>query len=282
MQFCSQYERLTEPYTLINFNLQLSTIIIKYKSLTKNLKTMKKILNLVALVFILSLSVQAQESKEYGPKAGNFGVGIAANPFFDYIGNFFGKTENNSGPTADLANGYSLFGKYFMSDKTAIRAGISLGYNLETTYFGANEEDKDNVSAFAIGLALGLENRIGTGRVQAFYGPSAGIGYSSSSEAYIYKDGASKGDLIKEQNGATISVALGGFGGVEYFLTKNIAIGTELGMGLNFSSLGKGKDKYQGSKDVETGSKASVIKFGFNNTPAQLAPRGTLYFSIYF
>jgi hypothetical protein len=243
---------------------------------------MKKILNFVALVLLISLSALAQDSKEYGPKAGNFGVGIAANPFFDYIGNFFGKTVNNSAPTANLANGYSLFGKYFIADKSAVRAGIDIGYTMETSYFGNDDEDKFNNSDFAAGLALGFEKRIGSGRIQAFYGPSLGLGFSSSNDAYVYKDGATKGNLIKKEYGSTVSFALGGFAGVECFLTQNIAIGTELGLGLNFSTIGKGKNIYQGSDDVETGAKASAFKFGFNNTPAQLAPRGTIYFSIYF
>jgi hypothetical protein len=242
---------------------------------------MKKILITSMLLFFVILSVRSQEVKEYGPKAGNFGVGISANPAFEYIGNFFGKTEKNSAPTADLANGYNLFGKYFLSNKGAVRVGINLAYKMETSHFGVDDLDELISSESAFGLALGYERRVGSGRIQAFFGPSMGFGLSSATDEYTLDD-ANKGDLLKEKYGSSFSFAVGGFGGVEYFITNNIAIGTELGLGLNISSVGKGLNEYKSSKDVETGSESSIIRVGFNNTPAQLAPRGTVYISIYF
>jgi hypothetical protein len=243
---------------------------------------MKKILSFVVVVFVLGLSVNAQDAKEYGPKAGNFGIGIAANPAFEYIGNFFGKTVNNSAPTADISNGYSLFGKYYTSDNSAIRAGISFGYDAETAFSGDEDQDKAKFSESYFALALGLEKRIGSDRVQAFYGPSFGVGIASESEKYTYGDGATTGDLLKLKYGSTLSVAIGGFAGVEYFLTKNVALGTEIGLGLNFSSTGKGTEVYEGMDDEEFGSKSRETSFGFNNSAAQMAPRGTIFLSIYF
>ncbi len=128
-------------------------------------------------VFMLSLNLYSQdEITEYGPRAGNYGVGIAANPFFQYMGNFFGKAHVNTAPAADLASSYHLFGKYFTSNNTAIRAGLHLNYDIESTFFGTDDENKFN----------------------------------------------------------------------------------------------------------ETGKKSSNIQIGFNDTPAQLAPCGTIYFSLYF
>jgi len=101
-----------------------------------------KNLSLLLILTALTFTLQAQEVKEYGPSSGSFAVGIAANPAFEYLGNFFGKTVNNSAPTANLANGYHLFGKYFSSPKTAFRAGISFGYDTETTFFGIEDENK--------------------------------------------------------------------------------------------------------------------------------------------
>lgn len=241
-----------------------------------------KNLSFLVILTALSFTLQAQEVKEYGPSSGSFAVGIAANPAFEYLGNFFGKTVNNNAPTANLANGYHLFGKYFSSPKTAVRAGISFGYDTETTLFGIEDENKLNETGLYAGLALGLEKRHGQSRVQAFYGPSVGVGFSSASDTYKYAEDPATGDILKQTYGSSLSFALGAFAGVEYFLLSNIALGTEIGMGLNFSSNGKGSIEREGLDIQETGNKSSSLDFGFSNTPAQMAPRGTIYLSVYF
>lgn len=234
-------------------------------------------------IFLVSLNLNGQvETTEYGPRAGNFGVGIAANPFFQYIGNFFGKTHINTAPSANLASNYHLFGKYFTSDNSALRVGLHFNYRVESNFFGPDDQNRLNESGFLIGLALGFENRFGSERIQGFFGPSVGAGYSAARDRYSYDEGPIQGAILERSYGTDLSLALGGFAGVEYFVWSNFAIGTELGLGLNISSSGKGRIEYQGLDDVETGTKSRKFSIGFNDTPAQLAPRGTIYLSLYF
>jgi hypothetical protein len=235
-------------------------------------------------IFLISLNLLngQVETVEYGPRAGNFGIGIAANPFLQYIGNFFGKTHVNTAPSANFANNYHIFGKYFTSDNTALRAGLNFNYNVESSFFGAEDQNRINESQFLTGLALGFESRYGSERVQGFFGPSLGLGYSGRRDTYSYDGTPGQGAILQRNYGSTMSLAIGGFAGVEYFLWSNFAVGTEVGLGLNFSSSGKGLIEYQGQDDVETGTKSRVINVGFNNTPAQLAPRGAIYVSLYF
>lgn len=243
---------------------------------------MKKIISIGFILISLSISAQDEGTIEYGPVAGNFAVGIAANPAFEYLGNFFGKTNRNNAPTANLSNNYHLFVKYFTSDYTAIRAGVQFNYDTETSFFGIDDKDRLNETEMGVGIALGLESRIGQNRIQAFYGPSVGLGYFSAKDVYKYDGTPAGGALLEEKYGSDLSLALGAFAGVEYFICKNIAIGTEIGMGVNFSTSGKGENMYQGGTRVETGSKSQSMSIGFNDTSAQLAPRGVIYFSIYF
>jgi hypothetical protein len=234
-------------------------------------------------IFLISLNLNGQvEITEYGPRAGNFGVGIAANPFFQYIGNFFGKTHVNTAPSANLASNYHLFGKYFTSDNSALRAGLHLNYGVESTFFGPDDENRLNETALLFGLALGFENRFGSERIQGFFGPSLGVGYSTERDIYSYDATPVQGSILERSYGTDLSFALGGFAGVEYFIWSNFAIGTELGLGLNVSTSGKGRIEYQGMDDAETGTRSREINIGFNDTPAQLAPRGTIYLSLYF
>ena len=234
-------------------------------------------------VFLISLNLYGQvEIIEYGPRAGNFGVGIAANPFFQYAGNFFGKTHVNTAPSANIANNYHFFGKYFTTDNSALRFGLHFNYDAESSFFGVEDQNRLNENDLLIGFAFGLENRLGSGRIQGFYGPSVGAAYLTSSDVYSYEAQPNQGAILKRNYGTDLSLAVGLFAGVEYFLWSNFALGTELGLGLNFSSSGKGRIEYQGQEDEETGTISRDFRIGFSDTPAQLAPRGTIYLSFYF
>lgn len=242
---------------------------------------MKKAILILSLVCFI-IHMNAQDTKKYGPETGNYCVGISANPALEFIGNFFGKVDNNQAPTADLAGGYNLLGKYFIENNKAIRSGISFASSSNTNYWGTDDENKNKTSGIGFAFALGLEKRIGSNRIQAFYGPSIGVGILNNSSSNIYKDTPATGTLLKESTGTTVSFALGGFTGVEFFLTSNIAVGTELGLCLKIESKGKGKKEFEGLPSVETGSKSTSTSFGFSDSPAQLAPKGKIYVSFYF
>ncbi|MDA3930313.1 MAG: hypothetical protein PF541_15290 [Prolixibacteraceae bacterium] len=242
---------------------------------------MKKILTILTALLI-SIGINAQNDKKYGPVAGNYGVGIAASPVLEYVGNFFGKTTFNSAPTFNLPR-YSLAGKYFIKDNNAIRAGIGFSSHNVTSYFGIDDKNKKMESGLGLILGIGLEKRFGLERIQAYYGPSVGLSFVNNVDKYIYADGASTGDILKDNDtGVSFTLGLGGFAGIEYFLTKNIALGTEIGLGLNIESKGKEVKEYQGSPDVEDGSKFTSLIFGFQAVPAQLASTGKLFFMFYF
>ncbi len=175
---------------------------------------MKKSIALVALAFgVTSAFAQDLTSKKGEPilpEAGDYMIGIDANPFLNYAGNFFGKNDlagaGNVAPTWNfLNNGVNgtnmIVGKYFKDANTAYRVGIRLGINNQTTKseiadlsstaptfptLPTMKEDVYKNSNKAIGITVGLEKRKGKTRLQGFYGADFMLWGSSQKEKYTY------------------------------------------------------------------------------------------------
>lgn len=171
---------------------------------------MKK--SILALAVVLGASttfaqdLTSKKGENYLPQAGDWAIGIDAVPVLNYIGNFFGKTNDNN-----YANGIwdfnnpnmTITGKYFVEDGMAYRLGLRLGWGSQTSKVmvddrtdnpatnpwpevAAEVENKMKMSATNINLTAGLEWRKGTTRLQGFYGAEVGIMLGASSEKYTY------------------------------------------------------------------------------------------------
>ena len=241
---------------------------------------MKKVIFSIGLCLCVGFSAMAQVDETADPalvnkrgvsilpKAGDFALGISTDPFFNYMGNFFGKSNTNTyKPT--FTNDFGIHGKYFLQDDRAIRVGLNLGLgssksigtvadNTTTDKFG---EDELKRNATNVDLFVGYEIRRGRGRVQGFYGGGVNVGFGSDKETYSYYNsfssttpapttttnfstGASSPQSSRTtewKSGAEFSVGLGGFVGVEYFFAPQMSLGGEFGLGLGFSNRGKGK-----------------------------------------
>lgn len=147
----------------------------------------------------------SKKGENYLPEAGDWAIGIDAVPFLNYVGNFFGKTNDNN-----YANGIWDFnnpnmvitGKYFVEDGLAYRAGIRLGFGsdkgtemvADRAFTGTNPwpaapsevENTYKMGATNIALTAGMEWRKGTTRLQGFYGAEIGFGISSTKNTYTY------------------------------------------------------------------------------------------------
>lgn len=170
---------------------------------------MKKIIT--TLAFAVSVAVFAQDglTSKKGepilPEAGDWAVGIDATPFLDYLGNFFGKTNNNSAPTWDFQTlNSSIVGKYFKEANTAYRAGIRVGFGSNTvrnlvrdrsvavtssTIFPNQYPEKENSwkqSYRNIAISVGIEKRKGKTRLQGYYGGEVGLGLSGGKDKFTY------------------------------------------------------------------------------------------------
>lgn len=168
---------------------------------------MKKTILTIAIALgassMFAQNLVSKKGEAYLPVQGEWGLGIDATPLFNYFGNFFGKTANNTAPTwTYLTGNNAITGKYFLEDDLAIRGGLRLGFwgdkeknqVIDRTSTTAavypnlpnlvNNEWKN--SGYNIGLSGGLEWRKGSTRLQGFYGGEFGIGFSGSKDKYTY------------------------------------------------------------------------------------------------
>lgn len=173
---------------------------------------MKKSLTILALACGVSGAIAQDLTSKKGeqilPEAKDWAIGIDATPFLNYMGNFFGKTANNSAPTFNFLNtNQTITGKYFVDAQTAYRASVRLGFGGNTqrrmvedreytathpatviTYPDVYKEVENNWkhSATNIGLSAGIEKRKGKTRLQGFYGAEVGINFSSTRDKFNY------------------------------------------------------------------------------------------------
>ena len=267
-----------------NTNKKSRKWLLKNFTSKQNLKTnmMKKFM--ISLLLISSSMFVAAEDSNFGPKKGQYAVSIDATPLLNYAGNLLsGYTGQNHVDDLYFIKDFGVYGKKYISDTNAYRLGVNLDLSsLKTNQPGTpgtGALESTTVNNTDIGLSAGIEYRKGKGRLQGFYGPMVGIGIGSYSTKYAYNGTPNTEAHLESIDGSTINFGLGGFAGVEYFISKQIAVGTEFNIMLKYSSTGRSTDKYQGSPDVKGGS-SSEISFGFGQSA--FAPCGRLYVSLYF
>lgn len=170
---------------------------------------MKKAIAVFALAFGISNGFAQDLTSKKGepilPEAGDWAIGVEANPFLDYMGNFFGKSNDNSAPSFNFHNPIQVItGKYFKDAQMAYRAGLRIGFNNEaqramTTdraaitnsaiVYPAPSPMTENVwkkSSTTIGLSAGIEKRRGKTRLQGYYGGEVGIFMTTSKDKFTY------------------------------------------------------------------------------------------------
>ena len=166
---------------------------------------MKKSIALLALAFGVTGAYAQDLTSKKGepilPEADDWAISVDATPFLNYMGNFFGKTNNNTAPSWNfLTNNLTITGKMFKDAQTAYRASVRIGYGTTSNTWmnsdrsvttpavypnaDAMKENKYKTSNTNIGLAVGMEKRKGKTRLQGFYGAELGIGLGSSSEKF--------------------------------------------------------------------------------------------------
>lgn len=219
--------------------------------------------------------IKKTNTESFLPQAGDFAIGIDASPFINLVGNIF---KINSGSTFsdplsfNFIDGSSIYGKYFLTDKTAVRARFSMNMSTQTlnnlvdddsntTDPNAKVTDTWKHSQSGFGLGLGYELRKGNGRLQAFYGGEVNFALGGGSkDVYTYGNGMNNNDSIPTTTVSftsgfampvdyrvTDNKTSGGFGfgmrgfiGVEYFIFPKISLGGEFGLGFMYNKKGEG------------------------------------------
>jgi len=256
------------------------------------------------------------------PVEGDFALGINAIPIVEYFGNLFnGKTNNTASFRAmnwnRTINNPVLFGKYYLSDKSAIRAGLTIGIE--------NSVDRENVMMNQqipdpkvtvtdvwshTGTTLGIGGDYlmyrGKGRLQGFYGGGLSFVYNKSKDSYTYGNlittefsapywydftaysaptvGTTSGGTrpLSQSSNRSYGITLSGVVGVEYFVAPKISIGGEFRLGLyaGIDTYGKTTvERWTGTeREVETLPKAANDnKVAFKN-----ASTGSIFMMFHF
>lgn len=230
--------------------------------------------------------------KNYLPEAGDVTIGINAVPFLNYLGNMFGKTQNNSINPAEIGGvpavpglnnpTMSIFGKYFLTDQTALRLNVGVGINSTTQSNYVQDdaavaedplsvdkvEDSYKYRNSGMSVAVGYEWRRGGKRLQGFWGGQAILAYSNSKHFFGYGNAITEinqnptsinwtsapslsdniggnSRLLMQSDGRSWTYGVGGFVGVEYYIAPKISIGCEMSLNLLWTT---GSKKYQKSE----------------------------------
>lgn len=268
---------------------------------------MKRLSILTGLLFLGS-SVFAQVENKNGvnvlPETGDYGLGFNAIPMLNFVGNMFNGNGNNQfaddSKFVNFFGGNTLFGKYYLSDKNAVRASLRLNFNdlnvtnsvFDDAGAGPDDEVMDRFSrSFSnINLGLGYEWRRGSTRLQGYYGAEVMIGYSSgTTNKYTYGNGYSASNLspesttwnggggviseggeaervTEENNASSFSIGARPFAGVEYFVAPKISLGMEFGWSINYTTFGGSETTFESwSSSANEVTTRTVESDGGNN-----------------
>lgn len=192
-----------------------------------------------AIVAASATTAVAADNNSYAPEAGEFSAEIQFNPFSNNFNTF--KIDQ-------------LKGRYFFTNKDAIRFGIGFGVNTEKKVSDPdNNEDtwsKDRTGSFSIDLGY-ERNLLNYKRVNLYAG--AGLGFAlqrtcttkqvdQNDEIFVTK-------LYNNNSWNEFNVKV--FTGIDFFIYKGLFVGAELGIKVGCKNFLGSYTK--GGVDSETG-----------------------------
>ncbi len=269
---------------------------------------MKKTTFILALAFgisnVFAQDLTSKKGEPILPEAGDWSVGIGADPFLNYVGNFIGGNGLNTAPTMNfLSTNQTILGKYFKDEKTAYRAGIRLNFGsistttkvpvIPATTPVSYVDDVTKVGGSNIGITAGMEMRRGKTRLQGFYGAEAGISFGTGKTTMTYGNALSADNPLASRTkeikaGTTFGLGIRAFIGAEYFILPKIALGGEFGWGVAIATTGEGETTTEGwdgttvqTTTTKTG-KSSSFGVDTDNINSVFGPAGNIRLSLHF
>lgn len=245
---------------------------------------MKKLILSVCLMFLVS-GVMAQNNSKNGhqitPETDDWGLGIDANPFLNYLGDMFNGSSGNSSPWWNYNDGspipFTITGFMIKDENTAYRGKLRLGIGStkrisiidqdgSTSTPSATVEDELKTSATNILISAGIQKMRGKHRVKGIYGAEVLIGSGNGGKStYSYGNSFNMDSTsfdygsatitdwtyggtnsvssrtTEDKSGSTFYFGLRGFVGVEYFIAPKLSLAGEFGWGVGMASTGEGE-----------------------------------------
>lgn len=247
-----------------------------------------------AVMFVNAQTMTSKNGTPILPEAGDWSIGVDAQPVLNYFGNMFNNTSNNSVSINGLDQN-AIVGKYMKDANTAyrLRAGINFGSGSVTPGTlndSLNDPSKITTSGTNITLGAGIQKFRGKGRLQGIYGAEALISFGSGkttnefAKSFDSNNQTQVNRITEVKNGSTFNFGVRAFLGAEYFFAPKMSLGIEYGWGLSLGSTGASEtttEAYDGTSNSVTttttkGGKAS--NFGLNVQQ----PDGSIVLSLYF
>lgn len=269
---------------------------------------------IIVTLFFLNLClvfVQAQTNEnesiskknvDYLPKAGEFGIGADATPVFNYIGNMLSAAGTNS---LNLSSPV-VYGKYFLSDETALRAVLLVSsVNHKDLYYELDDAarfadplsnsqvtDTRNLSNQQYFFSLAFQKFIGKNRIRGFWGAQVlvGYGYSKTINTYgnsmseinptpssIYNYNSNKDRLLQSVNANDFRLGGGGIAGFEYYVLPKLCIGGEVSLNLVYThggQLSSKSEKVIGDQVITSDVAVSPGLSDFSIKTSRFTPNG--------
>lgn len=196
-----------------------------------------KLIKAIAFASIVAIAANAQAQTEYAPEQGDFSVELQFNPF---------------------SNNYTTFkidqlkGRYFFTDKDALRFG--LGFGVSNSKSTADPEDAEDVwnktTEGSFSINLGYERTVYSyKRINLYAG--AGLSFSlnrvttTEQQEYVMGTNDNTGEPIKEvhsvksiNSGNSFNAFyVNAFTGIDFFVYKGLYLGAELGLKIGVKSF---------------------------------------------
>jgi hypothetical protein len=242
-------------------------------------------------------SIKNKKGVEVLPQAGDWSIGIAANPFLEYAGNLMNNNSFNDAPTFgptrspnnnifDNVGGNNIFVKYAQSQSLFFRARLIANRETYKNSYAVRKDvaipniftteyvyDKTTYKEGNTLIGLGFEKRKGETRLQGLYGAEVLFGTSKSSEKYEWANpmnidnpepnthwGRQLARPLEQNNGRTFAMGLRGFIGVEYFFAPKISIGGEIGYSLGFQTNSRSTTSVEERFNPETLQAEQIVQ----------------------
>ena len=204
----------------------------------------------------------SKSGKQLTPVAGDIGIGIEAGPFFQWAGNIFGFTGNNTalsgnvGTAAAGSVGTDVNVRYFLDEGMAVRvrAGFTNRIDIDSDNNITDDANAIDPNAYVMNryveadgqyrLAAGVEMRRTRDRIQGYYGGD--ITFSRTSYKYFEEYGnaptidnqqpSGYSTFIAQYNPTRMTIGVAGVIGAEYFFAPSMSLGAEFNLGLIYAN----------------------------------------------
>jgi len=283
---------------------------------------MKKILAAAILLSSFNIATAQELLTKKGtpilPEPKDWSIGLQADPFLNYFGNFFTEAENTTTsvkPQIPL----TLVGLYVKDHITAYRLKLRIGLGTQTINNFVDNDDYNGPQPAAkitdtwkhsytqIVIGAGLQQSRGKARLKGIYGVDLSFGYGSSTDSYTYgnpftsdnSDPTSTTDWTQTdttgnylsgpafsrtsqvKNPKTFDFTLSTFLGAEYFFAPKISLSAEYGFGFVLTATGE-RETFTVSDNDSSGKETSSRNAKSSDFSLDVRDIGAIVLHLYF